>query len=634
MKIRTFLSLFLLLGACFYASAQVTPIAELTLQGGGKSIFIHDFTGIPIIQTNETYTAINPIDHTKMWSVDRNKTTAALESIGSEGTDDYVDIFSTPFAFLNGSILNVLTGDVIVDGTKDEIKSFSTFYIIPEAELILVELMAKGKVRLYGLDPFTSEQKWGVDLREMSGLGQAMASAETSGPAPYVIPPLLTANGDLLYHNDKYLASVDLSSGQLKWNEKLNPGYIFQNEDATKLLIAEKRGGLGGAMTMSAPGTGAPNKFSKTLYLLDANTGESIWSKGDSKMDGNIQFIMPYDDSYIVVHDAGFNIFDYTPGKSAEGRWKKDYSEKGIKDIVLQDDGMMVYFKNRRILIDPATGDDVWKKPEKLDREPSAYVMAWRSRRTNVGDNYFYTQGGKITVKAGRGTSNYDFDAYNYDEDSKTLVITNYDEVEGGSIKVGPWTHTAVAINMETGKSKRTTYGIRKEVEAVDKVANGYFFYNDRGFALVNFDGEDWEKVTWEYYPDPSRGERFLKGAVTSIALAGAQLRTDLSSSYAVITNDDAALGRYQAQQSALEGGNDVASELIKRRRVGRVENEFGYFFARNDDGQLVLFKVKKDTGEEVKEYPFDDNQPVYEVDSAYGQLYYVVDDELKIFAL
>jgi hypothetical protein len=35
-----------------------------------------------------------------------------------------------------------------------------------------------------------------------------------------------------------------------------------------------------------------------------------------------------------------------------------------------------------------------------------------------------------------------------------------------------------------------------------------------------------------------------------------------------------------------------------------------------------------------VKQYPFDDNQPVYEIDSAYGQLYYLVDDQLKIFAL
>ena len=73
---------------------------------------------------------------------------------------------------------------------------------------------------------------------------------------------------------------------------------------------------------------------------------------------------------------------------------------------------------------------------------------------------------------------------------------------------------------------------------------------------------------------------------------------------------------------------------MVKRRRIGRVEDQFGYFFARNDDGDLVLFKVDKNTGEEVKQYPFSDTKPVYEVDSASGQLYYAVDDQMKIFAL
>ena len=73
-------------------------------------------------------------------------------------------------------------------------------------------------------------------------------------------------------------------------------------------------------------------------------------------MDGNVQFVMPYEDGYIVVHDEGFNIFDYSPGKQAEGRWKKDYGEKNIKDIVVQEDGLMVYFKNRRMLVDLLPG--------------------------------------------------------------------------------------------------------------------------------------------------------------------------------------------------------------------------------------------------------------------------------------
>ena len=514
--------IFAVLAALFIFSAlqaQDAPVAELSLQGGARSINIHEFTGIPIVKTDETYTAINPINHEKLWNMDRKQGAGALESVGSE-VADYADIFSTAFAYVNGSIVNVLTGDVLVDGAADEIKGFSTFYIVPDAELVLVELQAKGAIRLYGLDPFAMEKKWGMQLREQSGLGQAVGSLESDGPGPYVIPPLLTAAGNLLYHNDKYLASIDLSNGNLQWNNKLNPGYIFQNEDATKLLVAEKRGGLGGAMTNA--GGAAPTKFSKSLYLLDAQTGESLWSKGDTKMDGNIQFVMPYDGGYIVVHDEGFNIFDYTPGKQAEGRWKKDYGVKDIKKIVPQDDGLMVYFKSRRMLVDPATGDDVWKKDEKLEEEPSAYAMGRQRATTQVGANRFYIVGNTMYVSINGRLDTYPFDAYDYDEESKILVITDFNEEKEGTIKVGPWTHSAWAFDLENGTRKRTSYGIRKAVQGVDRVENGYFFYNDRGYALLNFDGSDWEKMKWEYYPDPSRGERFLKGFVSYTALAAA----------------------------------------------------------------------------------------------------------------
>lgn len=626
--------IFAVLAALFIFSAlqsQDAPVAELSLQGGARSINIHEFTGIPIVKTDEAYTAINPISHEKLWTMDRKQGAGTLESVGSE-VADYADILSTAFAYVNGSIVNVLTGDVLVDGAADEIKGFSTFYIVPDAELVLVELQAKGAIRLYGLDPFAMEKKWGMQLREQSGLGQAVGSLESDGPGPYVIPPLLTAAGNLLYHNDKFLASIDLSNGNLQWNNKLNPGYIFQNDDATKLLVAEKRGGLGGAMTNA--GGAAPTKFSKTLYLLDAETGESLWSKGDTKMDGNIQFVMPYDGGYIVVHDEGFNIYDYTPGKQAEGRWKKDYGVKDIKKIVPQTDGLMVYFKNRRMLVDPATGDDVWKKDEKLEREPSAFVMGRQRATTQVGDNRFYIFGDAMYVAINGNLDAYPFDAYHYDEESKVLVITDFDEENEATAKIGPWTHTAWAFDLQNGTKKRTTYGIRKPVQGVDKVENGYFFYNDRGYALLNFDGSSWEKVKWEFYPDPSRGERFLKGVVSYTALAAAQTRNGINGLGAAVTNDESSFERYEARQSALEDAEGVVGEMVKHRRIGRVEEEFAYFFARNDDKDLVLFKVDKDNGEEVKQYPFADTKPVYEVDSASRQLYYAVDDQLKIFAL
>ncbi|MEL7222606.1 MAG: PQQ-binding-like beta-propeller repeat protein, partial [Bacteroidota bacterium] len=561
------------------AWSQITPLAEVAVEGKGRAIFIHDYTGIPIIQTDAAYMGVNPVSYEKLWEIERSGGAATAESLGGDAATDYTDIYDTPFAFVNGSVVNVLTGQIVVDGEADEIKRFNTYYIVPEAELILLELGAKGMIRLYGIDPFTSTQKWGVDLREQSGLGQMMDQSNES--TSYVIPPLLTAAGHLLYHNDKSLASVDLKSGKLLWNEKIDPGYIYLNDDATKLLVAERRGGLAGAMAVS--GGQAPRKFGKKLYLLDATNGESLWSKGDTKMDGNIQFIMPYGTNYMVVHDEGLNIYDYSTGKEAVGQWKKNYREKGIKDIVPQSDGLMVYFKNKRMLIDPANGEELWKKPEKLEREPPAYVMGNRGSDQQAGDASYYFQGNNLYLTVGKITNAYRCDAYTHDEANNRLIITRIDNPD--ATYIGAIGYDAISVDLGTGKPTYGSFSIRKNLHGVDPVEGGYFFYNDRGYNLMSFDGNKWSSVESEYYPDPSRGERFIKGFVANVALAGAQVQN-------VVTSDPAAMDAYNARNEALNSGDDLAAQLYERRQVGRVMQDFAFFFSRNDDNDLVLFKV------------------------------------------
>lgn len=628
----SFLFLFLTLALAVGVSAQaITPVAQISLQGEGRAIFIHGYSGIPIVQTNASYAAVDPVSHRKLWEMKRSSSAAAVESVGGDAATDYAELYDTPYVFLNGSILDATTGKIIVDGENDGLKSMSAYYIVPEADLIVVEMQAKGKVRLYGIDPFKKALKWGVDLREISGLAQAAASVETAS-APYVIPPLLTASGDLLYHNAKYLAAVDLKTGSLRWNQKLDPGYIFLNDDATRLLVAEQKGGLGGMMTLSTA-SGAPSKFGKTLYLLDAKTGESLWTKGDSKMGGDIQFIMPYDGGFAVVHDEGFNIYDYTPGKEAEGRWKKDYAEKGISNIIPEAEGMMLYFKNRRMLIDPKTGEDIWKKAEKLERDAPAYTMGRRSNSVTFGNANIYTQGGTIYVAIGKKTAAYRYGTYTIDKANNRLVIARIDNPE--ATYMGAIEYSIIAVDLNTGTPVYGSFGIRKGVDAVDAVAdNGYFFYNDRGFTLMKFANGSWTEVKNEYYPDPSRGERALKGAVVGLALGAAQVKNEFAGTKAVVANDPAAYSAYESRMNTLDATDDATKGLYTRRVVGRVEQDFGYFFSRNDADKLVLFKVEKKTGMDVKQYPFEDTKPVYEIDSANNLLFYLVDDQFKIFNL
>ncbi len=623
---QTLLLAFLTLNALFGLQAQtVAPIAQLTLEADGKAIYLHGNTGIPIIQTNINYTAVNPVTHQVMWSRARTEGAALMSKLNDNQVADYIELSGTPYIFLAGSVLNAATGEVIVDGEADSLKNFANYYIIPEAELVLVEIVGKKKIRLYGIDPFAGKQKWAINLREIGGLAQLAAMDEPVAPS---LDPLLTATGDLLYHNDKYLASIDLQSGSLRWNEKLNPGYIYLNDDATKLLVAEKRGGLGGLMEASSGGSS--NTFSKKLHLLDAATGTSLWSKGESKMEGNIQFIMPYEDGFAVVHDEGFNIYDYSPGKEATGRWKKDYEEKGINNISVEEEGLLLYFKNKRMLIDPSTGDELWKKAEKLERDAPSYSMGSRSRAATVAKSSFYSIGSSMYVEVNGITRTYPFQIFSIDKSNNRLILAYQVPAVGSS-----YNYSINAIDLNTGQSKRGSVDLRKSLDGIDPVSNnGYFFYNDRGFTLMRFEDKQWSEVKSAYYPDPTRGERFLTDAVVGTALGTAAARSSVGGTKAVLTNDQAAYEAYERKMNTVNEAQNAANAMNSRRIVGRVDQTFAFFFARNDAGNLVLFKVDKKSGEEVKQYPFEDKTPVYEVDNANQQLYYLVEKELKIFGL
>lgn len=629
---RFFILFIFSLATLFALEAQeLSPKAMVAMEGNGLAIDIHQYSGTPIVRTNVNYTAIDPVSHEVIWTKKRSDKGIAMAILSDDKSADFEELYDTPYVFVSGSILDASTGKVVIDGELDTLRALSTYYIVPEADLIVIEMVGKQKIHLYGINPFENAQKWGVVLREVSGLSQTLAANGEGGIEVTPVPPLVTAGGDLLYNNGKYLAAVDLKTGSLRWNEKLDPAYIFLNDDATRLLVAERRSALGAVMSTSLS---AKPSFGKKLHLLDATTGKSLWSKGESKMDGNIKFIMPYEDGFAVVHDAGFNIFNYEPGKEAVGRWKKDYAESGINNVIPEENGLMVYFKNKRMLIDPVNGEEKWKKAEKLEREEPDFAMGRKSKTLEVGGASIYAQGENLYVKAGKGiTSSYRYESYAIDEAANRLVLTRIDSPGGAYI--GPIQYSVVAIDLATGKSSEGTFSLRKGVGAIDVVSNDrYFLYNDRTFVLLEIKEGKWTEIKSKFYSDPNATERFFKGLAMQSALGAAQVNNSLGGAKAVITNDEAAYESYARRMNTLDDAQRGASNINERKVIGRVEQNFGYFFSRDDEGQLNLFKVDKKTGAEVKKYPFEDEKPIYEIDNSFGQLYYVVDDWFKIFKL
>jgi hypothetical protein len=399
------------------------------------------------------------------------------------------------------------------------------------------------------------------------------------------------------------------------------------------MVIAEKRGGLGGmvASSMAALPTSAPKerKFSKKLHLIDTETGQSVWKK-EEKMDGNVLYVAPYDGGFMVVHDEGMNIYSFDNPKP-EGRWKKDYKEKGVVNVETDPEGLMVYFKNKRMLVDPVSGDDKWKKAEKLEKESKGFMWglasAYEPKVETVGKHEVTFNGTSFTVGSGFRAPTYDYDMIIVEEDRIAVIDIVYSD-KGVRSDI----FSVIHLDGEKPVRKSKSIDIKRNVQAFDKTSSGYFVYNDRGFRLYDYDFENGLKENKrEYYPDPTAAKRFLIGLATFVGTSAYSVGATTNE----ITSGNFGAGNaYNNKMAAMNGVYDVGDGLATRQVNGRVDDDFAFFFARDGKEGATLFKVDKNTGVEVAKYRFDDLTPLYEIDYKNARLYYQAKKAFKIFEL
>jgi hypothetical protein len=162
---------------------------------------------------------------------------------------------------------------------------------------------------------------------------------------------------------------------------------------------------------------------------------------------------------------------------------------------------------------------------------------------------------------------------------------------------------------------------------------NGYFVYGPQSYVFVKIEAGKPVVSIEKKYPDPAALERGLANLVMSAAVIS--YVTGLpGAGTAYIVGDGAAFASYQTRLAASEMAGNAAYDLKPRRAMARIDENNAFFFSRNDDGNLALFQVDKNDGEEKAHYKFDDKTPVYEIDYVTGQMYYVNGKTVKIFKL
>ena len=75
-----------------------------------------------------------------------------------------------------------------------------------------------------------------------------------------------------------------------------------------------------------------------------------------------------------------------------------------------------------------------------------------------------------------------------------------------------------------------------------------------------------------------------------------------------------------------------VAAKFNSRFNAMKQNRDFSYIFAKAETGEKVLVKVRKADGVEVDKIIFKNNKPIYEIDPATQNIFYVLDNSIQIF--
>ncbi|MEO6133420.1 MAG: PQQ-binding-like beta-propeller repeat protein [Saprospiraceae bacterium] len=620
------LSIILLFLLQINIKAQLKPVHETELSSACDAVFVHSLTGIPVFKTKTSYIGMNPETFEKMWEIKRLGVASLSETTTHEGFDDYFELPATTITYLGNSFVDVVTGNVIVDGEKDGIKRINSFHLFPAQDLLVVKVVADGVFRLYGFNPIRKTFLWKTDIDKLATV--SMSGITDSNPvynSTHGLKPYIASIGDIVYIHKKDMMLIDPVSGALKWTQSLEPGIVLFSKSSKLIAIAERRGGLGGLMDMSDG-----DKFGKRLIVVDAATGEEAWKK-EIKLDGNILFMQPYKDGFIVAHEEGFNIYDFNSAKG-EPEWKKDFSAKEISDIVEEGDKIMVYYKNRRMLMDPVTGDEVWKKPEKLAKETPVFNGG---QTVQIGDVKITDSGYNLRFVKTEGKKYEIIPAQHYVLDEATNTVFAVDErITTTSTGQKNSIYTVYAVNLNSLDIISRTLDLRSQLSGIDVVKGGFFIYGPKEYYLCKLKDGKLETVKYDYFPNPGSFGRGLLGFATAAGTLAGWGSGLVGAGQSMMVGSQEDYNKYVRRMDISEDAGNAAFFFQKRGTMAQIDKEYAFFFSKDEGKNLALFQIRKQDAAQIARYQFDDKTPIYEIDYVNGNLYYMNGKSLKIFRL
>ncbi|PWB22135.1 PQQ-binding-like beta-propeller repeat protein [Flavobacterium sp. HTF] len=627
MKKFTF-SIILLLVVSISAFSQRKYDEIVTTENNVQDLVQNEITGVVVFKEGGTVKGLDPETKKVVWTLTKDDFGAT--SAGDILSDpDFGKVFKdksaltsvpgSPYveAYINNKyiIINTDSGKVVYNSSKESFWVTQSDFI-PETDEYLLTLKKDGDMAIALLDMKTGELKWNTTVDKAKSLFSFSfkESANTN---------IATVHGSVIYYLlYGKLYSFDRASGKLNWKGEEDYSKFFLTQNDKNIVVVNNAG-----------------TFSTKQYLnvLNTETGKSIWK--ESIKTKRVVYLEDWGTKILVAHYSGFNFYDLSSGEKI---WKKDARGDGLKRVIPIDQDFLYVAENEMMLINK-DGEKLWKKFIEIsdDKEDPIYYLG------KVGEKVMYltgTYGNMVDYKSGvkLWKRNIQFDKDRpvlpaYDEATNSYVVYNDEKLYkfDPSISDKPEPFAKVNIKKE------------KELNSIEQFPWGVVLSGPVEVMGVNMDG------TIKYhriYSQPGEGtRRLLKSAAIagSIGLGvgsavssvkGAEITMTYRDSEGKMrssvvkeadkTNQDQAKA-YAAGSAAL---GIVAAKFNSRFKAMKQNRDYSYIFAKADTGEKVLVKVSKADGVEVDKIIFNNNQPVYEIDPATQNIFYVSDKSIQIF--
>ncbi|WP_299711301.1 PQQ-binding-like beta-propeller repeat protein [uncultured Tenacibaculum sp.] len=635
MKAKLILGLILL---SFISYAQKSPDQSITLDSKIVNINLHQITGIPVVTTKGAVYGINGETGEKIWEFKETGFIKSLNQLGQDGGTSFSEVPFSPYGKFNQTVFNIKSGNKILNdkdnGFEDVVDSK---YITGKKGILFFGRTAKTEAKLFLISIENDKLLWESKIKsnkkiqsKLTGLGG--------------ISNFIQNENRIAFTTGKTVFLVDKESGNIILTEKYDAGKLFFSEDKKALIAVENKGSslIGGAIKAGLTmGLSLLKKkvIGKEVLAFDINTGEEFWKKPIKLSEGFIdyQFV---DGKLFLMHKDGASLYDPTSGKEV---WKKEFSKSKVKYAEKTPEGYMVYFKNKKQLVDNV-GKRIWKRPQKVVKNADFEVDDEEDYTSFEYDSgvVFMTPTRIEYFKKGEEKRDYrvkikEDDKLSYDEKNNNIILIRRKEI--------------LVINPDKGlgldEVKKIDFHDHKLITTIEVREGSYFIYGSWEYVITDFKGNT---IKQEHFKQPGEGLRHLKNIGSTVLAVGGMVNTlsgvTNGSTGAVLTGGGAFVGNRnlmdEGERKMRSGSNQInngaamidAANLLwdgERYNAFKATKNSAFFYTKKND-KKVLLQINKDTGDAVESFEFGINEPKYKLDEAAKKIYFRNGSDLKIF--